>query len=95
MPQHLLPGLRMLAELVVRPNGTLAVVGVPLSTTPSVSFGQSRDLFTGLPGAIASSTFDVSADGTRLFATVSQNSNPVQRGAVVVLNWFEEFRPKR
>src|SRR5262249_53420943 len=90
-----LPGLSMLAEIVSRPNGTLAIVGVPVTTTPSVTFGQARDLFTGLPDTLAGTEINVSADGARLYMPVSQNSGAIQRGAVVVLNWFEEFRPKR
>ena len=73
-------------------RGSFALIGVPVETQPAVTFGSPRTLFGALPESLQiDAGFDVTPDGSRLLAVVSKGAGPVQRGAVVVLNWFSEF----
>jgi len=93
---RLLPGGTSIGVLERRTDGTVALVAVPFETSPAVTFGPRQDLFTNLPDALQfDAGFDMSADGTRLLVVVSRQTGPVQRGIVVVTNWFSEFRTTR
>jgi hypothetical protein len=74
------------------PVGVGTLVGVPVTTTPSLAVGTPQSLFESPGFALPSSSamYDVSADGQTFFIAepVGEPSQPVIR---VVLNWFEEF----
>jgi len=94
-PGRLLPGARTIGEFQIRADGTAALVAVPFETSPTVTFGAPQDLFTNLPETLRlGSGFDLSPDGKRLLGVVSRQAGPIQRGIVVVTNWFSEFRPE-
>jgi Tol biopolymer transport system component len=77
------------------PVGVGTLVGVPLTTTPSLAVGTPQSLFEspGLALPTYSAMYDVSADGQTFFIAepVGEPSQPVIR---VVQNWFEEFRDR-
>ena len=83
---------KTIAAIEPRPDGSFALIGVPFETQPAVTFGSPRTLFSSLPESFQlDAGFDVTSDGTRLLGVVSKGAGPVQRGVVVVLNWFSEF----
>jgi hypothetical protein len=93
---RLLPGGKSVGALDLRPDGHPALVSVSFETSPSVTFGPRKDLFTGLPESLQlDAGFDLNADGTRLLAVLPKNTGPVQRGIVVVLNWLAEFNARK
>ena len=78
------------------PGSSRPVVSVPVTTTPSVTFGRPVEVPRGpLPGLISLDVrgYDVLPDG-RFLSVSQQESSRVLAGAElrVVLNWFEELK---
>ena len=68
---------------------------VTVSTTPPLTLGVPRELFSSADGVkLGRGCFDVAADGQR-FVAVQSGDDDVDRNITVVQNWFAEFRKRR
>jgi dipeptidyl aminopeptidase/acylaminoacyl peptidase len=79
-------------DVAIPPADRGTLVGVPVTTTPTLSAGTPRDLFEspGLVGPHYSAMYDVSADGQTFFIAEPVGKPPPQV-IRVVQNWFADF----
>jgi hypothetical protein len=65
---------------------------VPVRTSPTLALGEPAPLFT-LPAGTTWNDFDMTRDGTRFLAVVSQ-IDPNQQPLQVILNWSATRTPR-
>jgi serine/threonine-protein kinase len=85
-------------QLYYTPGPGNRFLSVPISTTPSFSFGETTlipRVFVNAPPNV-SRTYDVTRDGRflGLRADVGPNGQPIAPQIQVVLNWFEELKQR-
>ena len=88
-------------ELFYRRPSDYAMMVVEVSTDPTLTIGQSRELFRGsvYPGGSPRAKYAVTADGQRflmsanLTSSLEQDTRPRTR-VVVVQNWLEELKAR-
>jgi hypothetical protein len=62
---------------------------------PSEITGLAHEDARLLPGGKSTGVLEQRTNGTRLLAVVSRQTGPIERGIVVVTDWFSAFRPGR
>jgi hypothetical protein len=85
---------RELFYLAPNPDGQVAMMTVPVMTTPGFSIGAPRKLFEGrFVVSSFSRSYDVTADGRRFIMVQPREQAPLPVAQVVVVqDWVEELR---